>query len=109
MPFDSAPASKTLSLSQLAAILRDRSRWPDGFKWGYMLPQSCAIGLMNIVSDDEDCDILLEDAMGWGKFDEIFFSYGVQKEMDMADITPEHIAGAIEQYIVTHGDRYAVR
>lgn len=49
MPFDgkNTVPQPPPTPADLAALLRDRSRWPKGFVWNYVSGRTCAIGLAN--------------------------------------------------------------
>ena len=94
------------SLSALSFILRHRELWPDTFKeWNFSDCRSCAIGLSfclwpNIAGRGgpscraffREMGLLYEEGC-------ILFGYGLLPEIDDNDITPDHVADAIEAHL----------
>lgn len=118
MPFDGTNAAPSLTL--LSEILRggpEHPMWPEGFMWRYSECKTCAIGLA--------CNIWTElpaaqgiPAVGWasqevaaafsmeqGLARQIFFR--LHEHLGFASyrqITPTHVADAIDQYLATRSD-----
>lgn len=110
MPFDSLPQTE-LTLARLAVVLRDRSMWPEGFRWDYGECVSCAMGLAYQLKRGnrllfrgydavQKMREIIEDAhdMPIDEFAPIFFHLADTPE-GCADITPEHVASAIESHL----------
>lgn len=47
--------------SWLISLLRDRSRWPEGFEWNFDSASACAIGLMSRVVLGSENDMSIFD------------------------------------------------
>ena len=45
MPFDNA-GKPVITIQDVSALLRDRSRWPQDFVWNYRNCATCAMGLI---------------------------------------------------------------
>jgi hypothetical protein len=93
----------TPTLENLATVLRHRQMWPEGFEWDYRCCESCALGLawrLGMISLDtihtaaEEFDIPYYVAMR-------IFLLLAAKCGGMRDITPEHVADAIDAYLAT--------
>ncbi len=102
MPFDSTTITETRpSLRELAEILRDRSRWPAGFRWDYSRCTCCAIGMTwqlwpHLPTEPEDA---------FGIDPEAAHQIFVDLEHDLGcafdAVTPENVADAIDAYLDT--------
>lgn len=114
MPFDSLPQTE-LTLARLAVVLRDRSMWPEGFEWDYGMCSSCAMGLAYEIKTGERLEgdgshtspvtrairMIVNDAkaMKLKEFHAIFWDLTDRMNLDWSEITPEHVADAIESYL----------
>lgn len=104
MPFDGTNTAPSLTL--LAEILRDRSRWPEGFVWNYSYCDTCAFGmaqrLWGLVSNRNDW--ISEIASGWFGISEsvaadIFVDASRDLRISQQEVTPEHVADAIDAHL----------
>jgi hypothetical protein len=116
MPFDFLPAeTRTLTLAELSRVLRNPQEWPKGFKWNYGSCRQCGMGLafrllkkkLPLGMDLRDIGSLVmsrrlgipyEAAKG------IFFDVGKadkfgERTIERTDITPIHVADAIDAYL----------
>lgn len=114
MPFDSLPQTE-LTLARLAVVLRDRSMWPDGFEWNYGDCPRCAMGLAYEIKTGKYLDgiygsnvtrairRLINDAkaMKIKDFNGIFWKLNERLEIHSYQVTPEHVASAIESYLAS--------
>lgn len=92
-------------LRTLAAILRDQSTWPPGFKWNYEDCETCAMGLAaKLYSQVEAPDtVAMAKAykLSHDTVDDLFVGfhpllYPIANER----ITPENVADAIDEYLM---------
>jgi hypothetical protein len=111
MPFDfpAEPSVITVprTLEGLAFALRHRELWPVGFEWNYKECKKCAMGLAYRLWDlghyGNACTYGLVETCGQEhnteKFRDIFVRLGADVPGGMSDITPEHVADAIDRYL----------
>lgn len=104
MPFDNIPITTNHTLAELSEILRDKSRWPEGFVWDYGHCQQCAMGLAAELWADtlrlphhHFTIIARYFNMPFEKALEIFCHLDFWKRLD--EITPERVADAIDAYL----------
>lgn len=113
-------------LKTFSAILRDKSCWPKGFKWDYNDCMTCGLGLaMELYSSflpfgdsfPNTYNVRRLFDISPAKAEEIFLHLAGRLPLHMDDttrgvqvrklmearskITPEHVADAIDQYLVT--------
>jgi hypothetical protein len=94
-----------VGIETLAQILRDQTKWPEGFQWDYSDCRQCAMGLalrlwqrtfpINYLT--ETC-AMLQMPVFYGK--QIFCGY--EQELitkSPRDITPLDVADAIDRYL----------
>jgi hypothetical protein len=90
-------------LAKLARVLRNREMWPKGHQWSYTCHGQCAIGIahqlwntgMNTARIAEAFGIYYQDAYN-------IFVFGLkrlQPDAKMSDVTPEHVANAIDELL----------
>jgi len=95
--FDVGPPS----LRTLADVLRDRSRWPAGFQWDYGSARTCAFGLAALLWPEHVRTIGdLAEKLGLSMhvtFRLFFGNHGIPA----SDVTPHHVADAIDAYLAT--------
>jgi hypothetical protein len=99
--FDVGPPS----LRTLADVLRDRSRWPKGIpEWDYRRARTCAIALAALLWPERLLTIGdLADKFGlsmpvtWRLFFDTHGTHGIRA----SDVTPHHVADAIDAYLAT--------
>lgn len=106
MPFDNTPTT-THTLAELAEILRDRSRWPDDFVWDYGHCAHCAMGLAGRLWDASL--LVTETDYVWDYRRRVagYFALTVDETRSIffglnlwwREITPEHVADAIDAYL----------
>ena len=99
-------------LSMLSAALRNQESWPKDFRWNYLRPSSCAIGLTESrflfvkgISDDQ-APVMAADGMGrimgitTGEADTLFLNLHRKIGLQERDeVTPEHVAQEIDSLI----------
>jgi hypothetical protein len=95
MPFDSQPTHPNPTPQDLADLLRDRTRWPAGFRWNYASTRTCAIGLCRLMWG--------EDAFGRfvASIHDAFYSVGWHLGVPLKEVTPEDVADYIEASVTT--------
>jgi hypothetical protein len=114
MPFDFLPAeTRTLTLAELSRVLRNRQEWPADFEWDYSQCETCAMGLAFRLLDETlppEMEFLWVGApemsirlgISVGAAENLFFG-GVSLfrdgVRDLSDITPIHVADAIDAYL----------
>ena len=96
--FDVGPPS----LRTLADVLRDRSRWPKGIpEWDYGSARTCAMSLAVLLWPERVRTIGdLADKLGLSMpvtFRLFFGTHGIRA----SDVTPHHVADAIDAYLAT--------
>ena len=90
------------TLKELSELLRDQTKWPDGFTWDYATTDHCAIGLMyvthminitphHVTEDDLEMD--------YPSFDHIFFGRGPRGSYE--EVTSDEVADRIDSYLMT--------
>jgi hypothetical protein len=114
MPFDFLPAeTRTLTLAELSRVLRNPQEWPKGFTWDYSRCETCAMGLAFRLLDKTfppDMESLWIGAsemrarlgLSVGAAENLFFgglSLFRDGVRDLSDITPIHVADAIDAYL----------
>lgn len=91
------------SLANGIALLRDKTKWPDGFTWDYTDSCKCAIGLFcETWAKDQ-----LHDSATVGKMigidrdnaQRIFNNAGGISGVHFTDVTPEFIADRLEELV----------
>lgn len=102
------------SLAELAALLREPSKWPAGFVWNHRHPHMNAVGLAfqhwggPHCYDDSNDDYVLQLALGLkcqiAICDKLLFTHHMMgqrtyKRWPFGKITPEMVAGAIEAHL----------
>ncbi len=91
----------TPNLQNLATVLRHREMWPDGFDWDYSNCSTCAIGLawrLGMIS--RYCTH--KAAEEFGIPDNVatrIFIWLVRECGERKNVTPEHVADAIDAYL----------
>ncbi len=97
-------------LENLSALLKDRKMWPANFIWGYTTFGACAMGLacqawdidiLGIMARGRIVEQELAKMMGidQGNFMRIFFRAGDVLGVPIWTVTPEMVAGLIDQYL----------
>lgn len=76
MPFDGLVQKPVIEFEDLPALLRDRKRWPVGFKWDFRRTDKCAIGLVYALGDDRFIDRLYLSGYSRSVIMEIFVDMG---------------------------------
>jgi hypothetical protein len=103
MPFDvagfkEAETKSKISISDAAALLRDRSQWPEGFVWDYRHIYGCAIGL---ITRKYGCHAgNLQEMLGitYTHYHNAFIAAAIiHKRSSMIRVTPEDVAIILEQ------------
>ena len=112
MPFDfpSHPDELTFpkTLESLSFILRNRQFWPRGFEWNYMRCGSCALGLARDLwwshrpNGDNVYAVASELSADEESMNPIFTGLAIKLNKQMIQITPEHVADAIDAYLKEH-------
>lgn len=116
MPFDGTPTK--LMLSDLAWRLRNPETWPTDFEWLYEECHMCAMGLalslLGRGAEVLECNpsdsyahaaeltrsvVIGTHEMSEDEFDAIFRDVSDELEIRMKDVTPEHVADAIDLYL----------
>jgi hypothetical protein len=102
MPFDALSTDiGPPSLRTLADVLRDRSRWPEGFRWDYGSARTCGMGLAKLLWPERVRTIGdLADKLGLSMrvtYRLFFVTPGIRP----SDVTPHHVADAIDAYLAT--------
>ena len=114
MPFDAltfTPAiTDTPSLEALSYALRHQETWPVGFEWDYSNCTTCAMGLTAQLWSAASPPPSINAVPRWA-FDHlhmppaascgIFLRLGGRHHVRHANITPEHVADAIDAYLAT--------
>lgn len=117
MPFDSKP-EKSLSYADLAWRLRNPDTWPANFEWDYIDCAACAMGLAwRLMSDNPLQEAFYEDlpddtitrlvrrviadseVMPDADFRRIFWNLAIWHSVRASDITPDHVADAIDEFL----------
>ena len=114
MPFDSKPEGR-LTLADLSWRLRNPGTWPPGFRWNYGNCDHCAMGLawqlsggrkqpFNELTLGQSLKLtmaVLADAelKDFADFCDIFLRLHTGKHIGYMDITPHHVADAIDGYL----------
>lgn len=127
MPFDFVETAP--SLRMLAAILRDKSRWPVGFEWDYSHCLTCAMGLaarlwMGMSATDFTAPFKSTVQYQVGNAPQILFNMSIEEDDPIfrnaqcrfvkkpcdgisifdifscrSQVTPENVADAIDTYL----------
>jgi hypothetical protein len=101
MPFDGRNLDiGAPSLRTLADVLRDRSRWPAGFVWGYQDSNCCAVGMARELWPrlaKNDTEFLRALGIPFGAAFAIFTT--LHADRPMSSVQPEHVADAIDAYL----------
>jgi len=111
MPYDGTEYRPTFTLADLAALLRDRSRWPKGFKWDYEDCEACAIGLYmkyvgkSIFDFSNLAEALAHTAQVFNMPQQhaMYIFFYLNEEMPgkyYELVTPEVVASAIDEYLI---------
>jgi hypothetical protein len=95
MPYDGSNF-ETPSLANLSAILRDRSRWPDGFQWNYRKPSGCVLGLDKALWGPKY--LALKQMRAWPGMKLTLF-LGWKHHCPMEYVRPQQVADAIDEYL----------
>lgn len=114
MPFDAltfTPAiTDTPSLEALSYALRHQETWPVGFEWDYSTCDTCAMGLTAQLWSAATLPPNAIDVPLWAFVHfrmpsavskGIFLRLGQRRDVRDANITPEHVADAIDAYLAT--------
>ena len=96
--FDIGPPS----LRTLADVLRDRSRWPEGFVWNYASGWGCALGMDRALWGRK---YHATTGMGAWRLVKLTMFLHWKHWCAMRDVTPEHVADAIDAYLATVPER----
>ena len=100
------------SLEGLAYALRHPQVWPEGFKWSYAHCETCAMGMAvelwslrvkeegNATYRNAICNAIEIERTVATK---IFCELGPALGASMWDVTPEHVADAIDAYLAQRG------
>ena len=103
MPFDGTNTTPSLSLTMLAEILRDRSRWPGGFVWDYSHCCTCAMGmawkLWKFDYSPHSHNMARNFGMKWEDATSIFTRLAMHLGRSEYSVTPEDVASAIDAYL----------
>ena len=120
MPFDSLPLDEAAAafarfhdeptLRGLSYALRHRETWPIGFAWQYEDCTSCAMGLaVDLIQPvprpryvyDHGMFVRAQFCLGWTAYEAIFESLNETHAIHRRQVTPEHVADAIDRYLAT--------
>ena len=91
-------------LQDLQDLLRDETKWPEGFKWDYSLNTKCALGLAyetGLISADEMLDPAvfgLTDSE-WGSIFQTPLSSSPYREMGYTKVTPHTVSIRIARHL----------
>lgn len=93
--------ARTRRARELSHLLRHRELWPAGFVWSYWSHRTCAIGLAerqwyipgSMASTSLGRKLGMPDDVAYSIF------IGLNKS-SIEEITPEHVADAIDAYLV---------
>lgn len=107
MPFDGTITAPSLTL--LSEILRggpEHPMWPEGFVWDYTHCHSCAIGLVErLWLSGKELAMSSVFSIKSADADRIFFDLSNELNVPfMKDITPTHVADAIDEHLATRSD-----
>ncbi|CAM6001458.1 unnamed protein product [Sphagnum balticum] len=104
MPFDNT-GKPVVTVQDVSALLRDRSRWPLGFVWNYGQCRYCALGLTTQYFG------LGYEPLHWGQMAKtlgiseynaskafIFARRHIGKKR-LADVTPEDVADILDSLV----------
>lgn len=111
MPFDATPTpviTETPDLATLAYVLRHRELWPEGFVWDYEDRSCCAMGLAydlwDAISEPDEEEIAatlhIPLAVSQAIFINLDETLGFSPWRCGGHVTPEHVADAIDQYLL---------
>lgn len=107
MPLDAAPEVNTQpSLAHLSHVLRHQELWPLGFEWDYDDCRRCAMALAHDLYEAVRTPCLIEmgrvfelpHRVAWTIFIQC---YELLRLPAPEDVTPEHVASAIDSYLAT--------
>ena len=87
---------------QLIELLRDPSRWPEGFHWNYDNLDKCAIGLAHATGLIENQNYnVVADTLGMPRHIAMRFFWNLCDDIhvDCSRIQPSHVADALEKYL----------
>ena len=99
------------TLAELAEILRNRSRWPEGFEWDFNDCRTCAMGLAKVLVDGakgvekwhiDHAERWAEGMFGldWREVRELFgVEVADRYEIAVCEVTPEQVAMGIENWL----------
>jgi hypothetical protein len=119
MPFDFLPAeTRTLTLAELSRVLRNPQEWPADFEWYYGNCQSCAMGLaFRLVGErfpesgtaEHSGEAILAQQFGIPKkvANDLFYYVAWSNRIFMEEVTPIHVADAIDAYLAGEGGKEA--
>jgi hypothetical protein len=113
---ETSPGLSTPTLEGLSYLLRNKELWPDEFVWDYRSCQTCAMGLaaklwaapirQNAYSKKWLQWIVdATGPMGCDVAHDIFIGLYVVIGVERENITPEHVATAIDAYLAGSVDR----
>jgi hypothetical protein len=115
MPFDATPApviTDTPSLEALSYALRHPEVWPPDFRWNYQTFLTCGVGLSQLLWRKIDDMGTCEPTRIWAARSfrmperralDIFCGLAVIHNVMPWEITPEHVADAIDAYLASRG------
>jgi ribosomal protein S19E (S16A) len=96
----------TPNLQNLATVLRHREMWPTDFDWFYWDCSTCAMGLarrLGMISDYGTGTVCEEFGIPHDVVNRIFLAAEIECD-EGEDVTPEHVADAIDAYLATVRD-----